>query len=81
MRHSFSFPAAVVFVSLVFGIAPGPGKAGAMVSSTERGQSNRSQIEESIRQAEEALYASDNESAYDAERAKFGILSLMRHES
>lgn len=81
MRHSFVFPAAVVLMSLVFAIVTGPGKAGAMLSSTEQRQSNHSQIEERIRQAEAALYASDNESAYDAEKAKFGILSMMRQES
>ena len=82
MKHSFHFFLfKILLMSLVFEFASGPGIVKANVESATQFRNKRAQIEEKIRQAEARMFSSESEAAYDAERTKFGMASLMRHDS
>lgn len=79
MKHSIIFPIEILIMALVIGLAAGPGAANTDSATQFRNQ--RAQMEERIRQAEARIFSSESESAYDAERTKFGMNSLMRQDS
>ena len=81
MKHSFIFPPEILIMALVIGLAAGSGTAASNTDSAAQFRNRRAQIEERIRQAEGRVFSSESESAYDAERTKFGMNSLMRQDS
>lgn len=81
MKHSMIiFPIEILIMALVTGLAAGPGAAANTDSATQF-RNHRAQMEERIRQAEARIFSNESESAYDAERTKFGMNSLMRQDS
>ena len=81
MKHSFIFPLEILIMALTIGLAAGPGAAAVNTDSATQFRNQRAQMEERIRQAETDIFSSESESAYDAERAKFGMSSQMRQDS
>lgn len=82
MKHSFHFiPITILLMALVLEFASGPRIVKANTESATQFRNRRAQIEEKIRQAEARVFSNESEAAYDTEKTKFGMASLMRHDS